>query len=104
MSKFKAFLLIDQAFLKRVGEYISYDNFVERIKTDSQFSEQYGLKIEERELTYEERYKYWFTSNFETGIEYNPIIQPDFDNEYYEQTPNKLIKVTYNSQTEEYYD
>jgi hypothetical protein len=38
-------------------------------------------------LTYEERYHIWFKNNFETGMEYNPDIVPDFDNEYYVPTP-----------------
>ena len=63
-----------------------------------------GLKIEERELTYSERYKIWFTNNFETGMEYCEEIKPHFDNEYYEPTPNKIITITYNNKTVESYE
>ena len=73
-------------------------------KPDTEFSERWGLKIEERELTYSERYKIWFTNNFETGMEYCEDVKPDFDNEYYEFTPTKLITVTYNNKTTESYE
>jgi RNA ligase len=38
-------------------------------------------------LSYKERYKIWFSSNYETGFEYNEDVIPDFDNPYYEPTP-----------------
>lgn len=41
----------------------------------------------EVDLTYQERYKIWYNNNFETGMEYNPDVVPDFDNEYYVPTP-----------------
>lgn len=43
----------------------------------------------ERELTYKERYDIWFRNNYETGMEKNYDIVPDFDNPYYEPTPIK---------------
>jgi len=43
------------------------------------------------DLTYKERYDYWFSNNYETGMEYNLDIVPDFDNDYYYQTPIKKI-------------
>ena len=39
------------------------------------------------ELTYKEKYDIWFRNNYETGMEYNPEIVPDFDNEFYVPTP-----------------
>ena len=41
----------------------------------------------ERKLTYKERYDIWFRNNYETGMEKNYEIVPDFDNPYYEPTP-----------------
>jgi hypothetical protein len=46
-----------------------------------------NLLIKDEELTYIERYKLWFSNNYETGMEYNPKIVPDFDNDYYVPTP-----------------
>ena len=85
------------------GRRLSQEEFINKCKTDTEFSERWGLNIEERELTYSERYKIWFTNNFETGMEYCEDVKPDFNNEYYEPTPTKLIKVTYNNKTIESY-
>jgi hypothetical protein len=79
------------------------EEFINKCKTDTEFSERWGLKIEERELTYSERYKIWFTNNFETGMEYCEDVKPHFNNEYYEPTSTKLITVTYNDKTIESY-
>jgi len=43
-----------------------------------------------RELTYEERYDYWFANNYETGMEKNYKEVPDFDCPYYTPTPTKV--------------
>ena len=71
-----------------------------------EFSEKWGLKIEERELGLKERYHIWFTNNYETGMEryFDPNNIPKFDDPYYEPTPTKLIKVTYNDKTIESYE
>jgi hypothetical protein len=82
--------------MKQISTHFTQENFINSVKNNSEFSERWGLKIEERELTYSERYKIWFTNNFETGMEYCEDVKPDFDNEYYEPTPTKLITVTYN--------
>ena len=71
-----------------------------------EFSEKWGLKIEERELSLEERYHIWFTNNYETGMEryFDPNNIPKFDDPYYEPTPTKLITITYNDKTIESYE
>jgi hypothetical protein len=102
--------IIDEAYEDYCNHFLGYDDvptkdvFVFDCKTDKDFSERFGLKIEERELTYLERYKLWFGNNYETGMEYNENIIPDFDNEYYEPTPTKLITVTYKNKTIEIYE
>lgn len=40
-----------------------------------------------QKLTYKERYDIWFSNNYETGLEHNYDNIPDFDNTYYEPTP-----------------
>ena len=82
----------------------SKEEFINKIKTDNDFSEKWSVKIEERNLTYSERYKLWFTNNFETGMEYNEEIEPDFNNNYYEVTPTKVISITYKDKTIESYE
>jgi len=40
------------------GYYVpNKEEFIRLIKTDTEFSEKWGLKVEERELSLEERYK-----------------------------------------------
>lgn len=86
------------------GRKCNRDEFIIESKTQPGFSETWGLKIDERELTYSERYKIWFTNNFETGMEYCEDVKPDFNNEYYEPTPTKLITITYNDIKTEIYE
>jgi hypothetical protein len=73
---------------------------------DKTFSEKWGLKIEEQELSLEERYHIWFTNNYETGMErhFDPNNIPKFDDPYYEPTPTKLVTLIYNNETIESYE
>jgi hypothetical protein len=82
----------------------SKETFINKCKSDPKFSKKWGLRIEERELSLEERYKIWFKNNFETGMEYNENNLPDFENDYYETTPTRLITITYNNETIEVYE
>ena len=65
--------------------------FIDKLLFDDEFYQKWGENCCE-ELTYEERYKIWFGNNFETGMEYNPEIEPDWDNDYYEPTPKRKLK------------
>ena len=67
------------------------EQFVNMLLIDDEFYQKWGEDSCE-ELTYEERYKIWFGNNFETGMEYNPEIEPDWDNDYYEPTPKRKLK------------
>jgi hypothetical protein len=86
-------------------DWLDEKQFIDKIKTDTFTSELWGLKIEERELSLEERYHIWFTNNYETGMEryFDPNNIPKFDDPYYEPTPTKLITITYNDKTIESY-
>ena len=76
-------------------------DLIEKIKTDSKFSEKWGLNIEERELSLEER---------------QGILEKVFPMYYMDQQfggediftrnniPNKLITLTYNNETIESYE
>jgi thymidylate synthase len=59
----------------------------------------YGFQVYTRELTYNERYSLWFSKNYETGMEYNELIIPDFENEYYEKTPERAISLMWNQRS-----
>ena len=72
--------------------------FIGKIKTISEFSEKWGLKIEERVLTLKERNDY-YTSNYlgldcESHEELNKLGD----------IPTKLITVTYNNEKTEVYE
>ena len=101
----KGKLLSDQLFSVVPMEH-SKETFIKKCKTDIEFSQRWGLKIEERELGLDERYHIWFTNNYETGMEryFDPNNIPKFDDPYYEPTPTKLITITYNDKTIESYE
>lgn len=86
------------------GNLMSKNQFITNIKYDYWFSEKWGLKIEERELSLEERYelvrvnglcpKYSF--DIEDG---KPVPNKLSEKEWYDNfdIPTKLIKITYNN-------
>lgn len=59
----------------------------------------YGFQLYTRELTYKERYDYWFNHNYETGMEKNYKITPPFDDKYYEPTPKRAISLMWNQRS-----
>ena len=67
------------------------EQFVNMLLTDDDFYQKWGENCCE-ELTYIERYNIWIGKNYETGVEYNPEIVPDFENDYYEPTPKRKLK------------
>jgi len=80
------------------------DEFVDMVKTDKEYGRRWGLKIEERELSLEERYK--LVGIF--GKEKLPG-QPYYTDEQQhslldELAPTKLITITYNDKTIESYE
>jgi thymidylate synthase len=63
----------------------------------------YGFQVYTRELSDKERYDIWFNNNYETGMEryFDPNNLPDFDNDYYEQTPTRAISLMYNARSQD---
>ena len=59
----------------------------------------YGFQIYIRDLSTSERYRIWFTNNYETGMEYDESKLPDFDNSYYKYTPSKAISLMWNQRS-----
>ena len=96
---------------------LTQEEFINKIKTDDEFSKTWNLKIEERELSDGERL--WICSqrhhiSFGTNTWYFPD-NPDRDklkwmteNQRqlcnYKNIPTKLITITYNNETVEVYD
>jgi hypothetical protein len=79
----------------------SKETFINECKTDKEFSERWGLKIEEQELSHDERI---ILMNKKLGVTdtlpqyYNTDDEMDKNN-----VPTKLITVTYNNETIEVY-
>ena len=85
------------------------EEFINKCKTDTEFSERWGLKIEERELSWKERVEIARkTLSKEEFFEYgnlSPFTTPIIT--YWlnqNNIPTKLITVTYNNETIESYE
>ena len=80
------------------------EEFINKCKTDSEFSKKWGLKIEERELSLEERVD-WLNKNYPMyGLGEWTIEQLSYSDylkevEYEYNIPTKLITITYNNET-----
>ena len=86
------------------GTLLSKEEFIDKCKTDTEFSERWGLKIEERELSLEERYKIALPIWKEKyGLLANMMVSTNVDNTPY-NIPTKLITMTYNDKTIESYE
>ena len=88
------------------GKYdvLSQEEFINKCKTDPEFSEEWGLTIEERELSLEERYKIALPIWKEKyGLLANMMVPTNVDNTPY-KIPTKLITITYNDKTIESYE
>jgi hypothetical protein len=82
------------------------EQFVERIKTDDKFSEKWGLTIEERELSLEERCElgYKYVDSFEWDMLMGGGREGDEGNCNDYKIPTKLITTTYNNEIIESYE
>ena len=70
------------------------EQFVYRCKTDPEFSERWGLKIEERELSENERYKIFDERGYEFRMN-NWSKEEQYDKA---NIPTKLITLEYNQE------
>jgi len=92
------------------------DEFINKCKTDLEFSEKWGLKIEERELNLDERaklhpnpenfYEIHGTFSISDSIEDSNFPYKDWLHEQFDNggIPTKLITITYNDQKIESYE
>ena len=69
------------------------EEFINKCKTDNEFSERWGLKIEERELSLEERNNV-YKKQWEPGV--SELSHDRFNSL---NIPTKLITITYNDKT-----
>jgi len=78
--------------------HLTKEEFINKCKTDTEFSERWGLKIDERELDMMER---WKIADLTPNME-----EFDFANYMCDKhnVPTKLITITYNDKTIESYE
>jgi hypothetical protein len=76
------------------------EEFINKCKTDTEFSERWGLKIEERELSDKERViLYTQKTNIDTS--FFPVLRETLN---FHNIPTKLITITYDDKTIESYE
>lgn len=83
-------------------DILSQEEFITKCKTDVEFSERWGLKIEERELSEDERNEIrdmqYLRNNLHKALK-GSDTKIDWEN-----IPTKLITITYNNETIESYE
>jgi hypothetical protein len=96
---------------EELDKCLSQEEFIEEIKTDKDFSEKWGLKIEERELSLNDRILEFAKrdldpSEFRRGGDYGTVIPEEKTLKVLDRhsIPTKLITITYNDKTIESYE
>jgi hypothetical protein len=87
------------------GKYdvLSQEEFINKCKTDPEFSEKWGLKIEERELSLEERH--YILTKTKLLIPISDDVKDNWIETLNEKNiPTKLITIKYNDKTIESYE
>jgi len=74
------------------------EEFINKCKTDSEFSQRWGLKIEQRELNLEERAK-WLQDNKGYDLLVGNLDHDHIREVVEKEPPTKLITITYNNKT-----
>jgi hypothetical protein len=79
---------------------LTQEEFINKCKTDLEFSEKWGLKIEERELSLEERHDI----KEQYGFNCRKLAKPSIEQLDAANIPTKLITIKYNNKTIESYE
>ena len=93
--------------MTELGYGLTQEEFINKCKTDTEFSEKWGLKIEERELSLEERIRMYALKEGQTYEEF--VTNWNTDEQWSEDLsdatiPTRLITITYNDKTIESYE
>ena len=107
--------IIDEVYNKYLTRYMGYEDvpskelFLFEIKTNNKFSEKWGLKIEERELSLEERSIIAGSNHYEVSQNIKMFVRVDEDHTLHKHLddiniPTKLITITHNDKTIESYE
>jgi hypothetical protein len=84
-------------------DWLDEKQFIDKIKTDTFTSELWRLKIEERELSLEERAK-WLEDTKGYDLLVGNLEHDHIREVVEEEAPTKLITITYNDKTIESYE
>ena len=103
--------IIDEVYNKYLTRYMGYEDvpskelFLFEIKNNPEFSEKWGLKIEERELSLEERYNLIEEDKHTQFVNWQSL-GTDRVKEVLDELniPTKLITITHNNETIESYE
>ena len=103
--------IIDEVYNKYLTKYMGYDDipskelFLFEIKNNPEFSDRWGLKIEERELSLEERYNLIEEDKHTQFVNWQSL-GTDRVKEVLDELniPTKLITLTYNNEKIESYE
>jgi hypothetical protein len=85
-------------YINSKGQLLTKEEFIDKCKTDKEFSERFGLNIEERELDMFERWKIADLTPNMMEIDYCNKLCDEYN------VPTKLITVTYNGEIIESYN
>ena len=103
-DSFDRWLRLDSSIVAKWTPYTQKE-FINKIKTEPKFSEKWGLKIEERELSFEERWDLLEKDKHTQFVKWESLgtdrIKEVLDKE---NVPTKLITLTYNGETIESYE
>jgi hypothetical protein len=100
MNKERFSQIVDEVYQKYTIKYMGHEDipskdlFLFEIKKDKEFSERWGLKIEERDLTMREQEM--------LGHNYGHLTWEEQANFHFE--PTKLVTMTYNNEKIESYE
>ena len=86
---------------------LTKDEFIKKCKTDIEFSQRWGLKIEERELSLEERWKIYYKKELDINRkhpEWDSFEDNAMKNLNSLSVPTKLITIKYNDKKIESYE
>jgi hypothetical protein len=95
--------------MTELGYGLTQEEFINKCKTDTEFSEKWGLKIEERELSLEERSIIASSNHNEVSQNIKMFVGVDEDHTLHKNLddnniPTKIITITYNDKTIESYE
>ena len=98
-------IILDLPFPNKSYGIYSQEEFINKCKTDTEFSERWGLKIDERELSEEERWRIrfdYYPKDKQFPWDRMALPSHRFLDDF--NIPTRAITITYNNKTIESYE